>query len=183
MRNKIILGLVAVLVVIQFFQIDKVQPEADPSIDFITMEQQPAEVANLLRSACYDCHSYDVEYPWYTNVQPVAWWIDYHIEDGQGHLNFAEWGNYTYRRADHKAEEVIEYVENKEMPLPSYRIMHPEARLSDDQRQVLMDYFVALRADMKVEQEAKEAAEAAEAASSSEDSSEGETSQGAEGTE
>lgn len=162
MIKKIALGLGAVLVIIQFFQIDKTQPEADMNADFITLEQPPAEVANLLRSACYDCHSYDVEYPWYTNVQPVAWWIDYHIEDGQGHLNFAEWGNYTYRRADHKAEEVIEYVENGEMPLPSYRLMHPEARLSDDQRQVLMDYFVALRADMKTEQEAKEAMEAAE---------------------
>lgn len=180
MRNKIILGLVAVLVVIQFFQIDKVQPEADPKVDFISLEQPPQEVENLLRSACYDCHSYESEYPWYTNIQPVAWWIDYHIDHSQEYLNFSEWGNYTYRRADHKAEEVIEYVENKEMPLPSYRIMHPEARLSDDQRQVLMDYFVALRADMKVEQEAKEAAEAAD---SSEDSSEGETSQGAEGTE
>ena len=152
MIKNIALGLGGVLVIIQFFQIDKIQPEVNPSLDFISLEQPPQEVENLLRSACYYCHSYESEYPWYTNIQPVAWLIDHHIDHSQEYLNFSEWGNYSLSRADHKAEEVIEYTENREMPLWSYRLMHKEAQLTDDQRQVIMDYFTDLRVQIQAKQ-------------------------------
>ena len=105
MIKNIALGLGGVLVIIQFFQIDKIQPEVNPSLDFISLEQPPQEVENLLRSACYDCHSYESEYPWYTNIQPVAWLFDHHIDHSQEYLNFSEWGNYSLSRADHKAAQ------------------------------------------------------------------------------
>jgi hypothetical protein len=152
MIKNIALGLGAVLIIIQFFQIDKNQPPVDPNLDFISLEKPQMEVENLLRSACYDCHSYESEYPWYTNIQPVAWMIDHHIDHSQEYLNFSEWGNYSLSRADHKAEEVIEYTENGEMPLWSYRLMHKEAQLTDDQRQVIMDYFTDLRVQIQAKQ-------------------------------
>lgn len=145
MIKKILLAIASVLVILQFFQIDKVNPKSDPSLDFMTMYPPSEEVANILKTACYDCHSNKTEYPWYTYTQPLGWWIADHIDHGRDELNFSEFGNYNPRRADHKLEEGVEYVENEEMPLPSYTYAHGDAKLSDDQKTLLMDWFNELR--------------------------------------
>lgn len=149
MVKKILLGLAVVFVILQFFRIDKENPAADPSLDFMTLTNPPAEVATILKTACYDCHSHKTEYPWYTNVAPLSWWIADHINHGRGELNFSEWANYSYKRADHKLEEGVEMVEDHEMPLPSYTWAHGDARLSDEQRELLIDWFSDLRSEMK----------------------------------
>lgn len=153
MVKKILLGLGVVFIVLQFFRIDKENPVADPSLDFMELTSPPVEVATILKTACYDCHSYKTEYPWYTNVAPVSWWIADHINHGRGELNFSEWANYSYKRADHKLEEGVEMVEDLEMPLPSYTWAHGDARLSDAQRELLIDWFSDLRTEMKEAQE------------------------------
>ncbi|MEM7369659.1 MAG: heme-binding domain-containing protein [Bacteroidota bacterium] len=136
----ILIGLVAVLVIIQFFGIDKSQPTIDPSKDLIAVESPPAEVATILKSACYDCHSNETSFPWYTNIAPVSWWIKGHIDHGSEHLNFSVWGDYKVKRKNHKMEEIAEEVEEKKMPLKSYTWMHPEAKLSADDRKLLEDW-------------------------------------------
>lgn len=145
MLKKILLGLAAVLLILQFFQIDKTNPEYDASQDFMTMYPPSAEVASILKTACYDCHSYETEYPWYTYTQPLAWWIDDHINHGRDELNFSEFGSYNPRRADHKLDEGIELVEEAEMPLPSYTWAHGDARLTDSQRAAITNWFRELR--------------------------------------
>ena len=138
-------GLVAVLLFIQLFQIDKTNPEPDPAADFLNLEQAPAEVALIMKNACYDCHSFETRYPWYTSVQPVAWWVKGHITEGREQLNFSKWGAYSAKRKDHKLEEMVEMVEEGEMPLKSYTWAHPDARLTSEQRSALIAWFKQTR--------------------------------------
>lgn len=148
MVKKILLALLILFVLIQFFGIDTELPASDPSADFITVAQPHSEVTALLQDACYDCHSFKSEYPWYSQVAPLSWWIQDHILEGREHLNFSEWTSYSASRADHKLEEIIEMVEEEEMPLPSFTWAHPEARLSNEQRKQLIDWFTNYRAVM-----------------------------------
>ncbi|MCB9292010.1 MAG: heme-binding domain-containing protein [Lewinellaceae bacterium] len=138
------LAVLAALVVIQFFGIDKTNPPVNASEEFMALAAPPADVAQLLRNACYDCHSHETKYPWYTNVAPVSWWIANHIEHGREHLNFSVWGAYDAEKQAHKAEEAGEEVEKGKMPMTSYQPMHPEARLTDAQRERLTAWFMAL---------------------------------------
>ncbi|MCO6491011.1 MAG: heme-binding domain-containing protein [Phaeodactylibacter sp.] len=137
----VLLGLLAILVVIQFFRIDKTNPPVNAGEDFMAMAAPPAEVAELLKKACYDCHSHETKYPWYTNVAPVSWWIGHHIEEARGHLNFSTWKAYDAEKKAHKAEECAEELEKGLMPLKSYTRMHAEARLSDEQKERLIAWF------------------------------------------
>lgn len=139
-KRNIILAVVAILVVMQFFRIDKTNPTADPAKDFITAENPPAEMASLLKDACYDCHSYHTKYPWYTNIAPVSWWIKGHIDHGVEHLNFSTWTDYDADKRSHKLEEIAEEVEEKHMPLKSYTWLHPEAKMTDEQRTAMEEW-------------------------------------------
>lgn len=131
----------ALLVVSQFIQIDKTNPEYDASKDFITMVNAPDDIAHILKTACYDCHSYETKYPWYTYISPLNWWIKDHIVEGREHLNYSTWGDLPARRAAHKLEECYEEIENRKMPLKSYTWAHSEARLTPEQRTLLVDWF------------------------------------------
>lgn len=136
-------GLLVALVVIQFFGIDTQNPPEDASMAFTQLVQPPTEVSSLLENACYDCHSNSTTYPWYTRLQPVGWWIAGHIDHGRDELNFSEWGTYDLPKRIHKMEEVAEEVEERHMPMSSYTWMHAEAKLSDEQRAVLVTWFEA----------------------------------------
>lgn len=141
-RTKtILLALLALLILIQFFQIDKTAPESDPAMDFISIENPPPDVAELLKTVCYDCHSYKTIHPWYTNVQPIAWWINGHIKGARQHLNYSLWGEYEAKKRAHKMEEMVDEVKAGDMPLKSYTWIHEEARLTEVQRQKLVAWF------------------------------------------
>lgn len=143
--KKITLIVLVAIVLMQFVQIDKTNPVAAPQNDFIAATAPTTEVENVLKSACYDCHSNNSVYPWYTYVSPVSWWIKQHINEAREELNFSEWTSYSAKKADHKLEECIEMVKEEEMPLPSYTWMHPEAKISQEQRVLLTDFFASLR--------------------------------------
>jgi predicted esterase len=124
-------GLVALVVVIQVIPVDRSNPPAQAEID------APPEVMEILRTACYDCHSYETDWPWYGYVAPVSWWLAHHLEEAQEELNFSDWGLLEPEKQAELREEIWEEVEEGEMPLPAYRRVHPEARLDDRQLQVL----------------------------------------------
>ncbi len=144
MLKKILLGLLAVMVIIQFFRPEK-NDSNDQQNHVSTKYEVPAEVATILKGACDDCHTNKTEYPWYANVQPAAWWLAGHVEDGKRHLNFSDFTTRRIAVQNHKFEEVVEMVEEKEMPLPSYTWLglHPEAKLTDQQRQTLVNWAKA----------------------------------------
>lgn len=144
-KKKLILQLLIVIGVLQFFQIDKENPPVDQPKDFIRMTNPPIEVANILKTSCYDCHSHETKYPWYTNVSPMSWWIKHHINDGRKHLNFSTWTDYDAKKQDHKLDECIEEVEEGEMPLNSYLWVHSESKLTPAKKEALMAFFESKR--------------------------------------
>ena len=143
--KKTLLILFILLLFIQSFRIDKSTKAVDYSKDFISLTNPSSEVTQLLKIACYDCHSNQPTYPWYTNIAPISWWIKYHINEGSRHLNFSEWGTYTLEKSQHKLKECVEMLENNEMPMASYTWMHKEANLTNAQRLILIEWFKVLK--------------------------------------
>jgi hypothetical protein len=144
MKKKLkIFGLVALaaLIIIQFIRIDETNPVSDPSQDiFVKFEADDALIVKM-KEACYDCHSNNTHYPWYTKIQPVGWWLKGHVEGARQHLNFSEFVGYSDKKAKHKFEEAIEYTEKGWMPISSFKALHPEARLSDLERAAMVAWF------------------------------------------
>lgn len=143
--KKILIALLVVLVVLQFFQIDKTNPAVDESKDFLKTQNTPEEIASIIKTSCYDCHSNESNYPWYSNVQPAGWFLKDHIDEGRRELNFSTFTDYELKRQDHKLEECIEYIEKDEMPLGSYTLLHREAALTEAQKNTLIEYFKSVR--------------------------------------
>jgi len=139
--KKVLIGLLVILVGIQFIRIDKTNPVADPSQDLISILNPPADLAEIMQISCYDCHSNHTVYPWYTNIAPFSFWIKDHINEARKHLNFSEWGTYKDKRAHHKLEECYEEVLEGHMPLPSYTWLHGEAKITDSERKSLATWF------------------------------------------
>ena len=143
--KKIILALIAILVIIQFFGIDKTNPAVDKKTDFLVMKNTPENVATLIKSACYDCHSNETTYPWYTNVQPIAWFVKKHIDEGRAELNFSTFGTYDIIKQAKKLKKAAHEVQDGEMPLTSYTIIHQNAKLSAEQNKTLEAYFTTMK--------------------------------------
>jgi hypothetical protein len=81
--------LLVVFIILQFFRIDKTNPPVDKNMDFLTIKKTPENVSTLIKSACYDCHSNETIYPWYSNIQPFGWFLKDHIDEGRRELNFS----------------------------------------------------------------------------------------------
>lgn len=145
MFKKIVLVVVILLVVIQFFQPEKNISKEVTEQDFIVMTNPPKEVADILKTSCYDCHSNDTQYPWYGNVAPVSYFLANHVNEGKEHLNFSEWGAYNNHQKEHALEEIIEEVEERHMPLTSYINMHEDAAMTDTEIKVLSSYLTTAR--------------------------------------
>lgn len=141
MLKKITIGLVVLLVLIQFIPYKKNESGVS-EFDVSKSYNVPDNVSIILKGACNDCHTNTTIYPWYSNIEPVGLFLNRHITEGKEHLNFSEFTNRPLAWQNHKFEETIEMVEEKEMPLESYTYfgLHPEANLSDQDRQVLIDW-------------------------------------------
>lgn len=151
--KKVIIVLIVVFVFIQFFRIDKTNPPVNENLDFIHIKNTSASTAQILKNSCYDCHSNESEYPWYTNISPFSWLVKNHIDEGRKHLNFSEFATYDIKRQLHKLEEAVEEVERGKMPMESYLIVHQDARLSAAQQKELTDYFKQVRTNIKLKNE------------------------------
>ncbi len=141
MVKKILLGLLAVLVIIQFIR-PKKNTSGDQTYALSNNYPIPVAVSDILKVACNDCHSNTTVYPWYSNFQPVAWMLNDHVVDGKRHFNFDEFTNRRLAYQNHKFEELIEEVKEHKMPLEEYTYLglHPEANLTDAQRDLLINW-------------------------------------------
>ena len=141
MLKKVALVVFVVVVIIQFIQPAKNLSD-DNTYHISKKYPIPEEVNTILEVACNDCHSNKTRYPWYAKMQPSAWFLHNHVNEGKEHLNFSEFTNLSIARQNHKLEETIEMVEEKEMPLKSYTYfgLHKEANLSDKQRELLISW-------------------------------------------
>lgn len=143
--KKILLWIVGVFIVMQLVPVDRTNKPVDKKQNFVDVLQSPKQVQEILKNACYDCHSDEVKYPKYAYIAPISWSIKHHINEGRERVNFSEWTSYNAEQKDHILDDIIESVQNKEMPLKGYMPMHPEANLTDAQRKIFTDYFTELQ--------------------------------------
>jgi hypothetical protein len=127
-------GIFAVLflIVAQFVKINRTNPPVESDV------QAPANVKSALRTACYDCHSNETTWPWYSHVAPVSWLLAYDVSEGREELNFSTWQRYDAATQLKKLKETIETINEGEMPPWYYSIIHPDARLSEDARRAIV---------------------------------------------
>ncbi len=149
--KKILTILFVLFIIIQFFRIDKTNPPVNKGMDFLTIKNTPENIATKIRTSCYDCHSNETKYPWYSNIQPIAWFLKDHIDEGRKKLNFSTFATYEPKRQAHKLAEAVEMVETGEMPLESYLLAHPEAKLTAEEQKTMVNYFKKIEADTRME--------------------------------
>ena len=140
MLKKILIVLLIALVVIQFFHPAKNQSAGAQANAISKAYPVPQEVTNILKISCNDCHSNNTVYPWYNNIQPVAWWLNSHVNEGKGKLNFDEFLSYQPDKARKKLNGVIKEIKGGGMPLGSYLWIHKNAILSDPQKQLVTQW-------------------------------------------
>ena len=133
--------MVAIVLVIQVIPVERNVSTVPPGQSFEKTEKVPANVAAILKVSCYDCHSNNTRYPWYSELQPGAWFMARHIKKGKEELNLDEFNDYSKRRKKAKIKSIISQIEKEEMPLKSYLLLHPDAGLTPNKKKVLLQFF------------------------------------------
>ncbi len=144
----IVLILFIVAIVIQFIQPAPNKNGQVLQTDITKMVEVPKNVQATLKTACYDCHSNNTEYPWYSKIQPGGWWMASHIKKGKEELNFSEFGSYSKRRQQSKLKSIINSIEDGTMPIPSYTLIHKNAILSDGDKTNLKKWASLVRVSL-----------------------------------
>ncbi|WP_194768065.1 heme-binding domain-containing protein [Tamlana sp. I1] len=153
--KKVIIALLVLFVIAQFFGPEKNEGDLKSIDAFLAETNPPEDVKRILEETCYDCHSDVTRYPWYNTITPVNYWLASHVKDGKKHFNFSDWVDNSTKRKDHKFEELIEMVEEKEMPLPSYTWTHSEAKLTDAQIASVINWAKVVRVKYGLEPKAE----------------------------
>ena len=157
--RKIIKGVLAVLfaglIVIQFIHPPKNISNTVTADDFNTIYPIPDSVQKILQKACYDCHSNNTRYPWYNNIQPVAWWLNDHINEGKKELNFSEYGKRTLAKRAKKLKKIAKEVKDGDMPLDSYTWIHKDALLTESEKNTLINWATNLSEQIATQVPAK----------------------------
>ncbi len=150
LMKKVGLAVLILLIGIQLIQPARNSSGQVPVTDISKTVFIPTNVKSLLQTACNDCHSNNTNYPWYANIQPIGWLLANHIKDGKAELNFNEFGSYSERRQQSKLKSIASQVKDDEMPLASYAFLHKNARLTKEQKALIIDW--ALQAKDSLEQ-------------------------------
>lgn len=137
--------LLVVFVGIQFIPVDLNQSNSIPRTDFMMVNDVPKGIKDKLQVSCYDCHSNNTKYPWYNKIQPIAWFLEDHIEEGKAELNFNEWDSLSNRRKVSKLRSIIKQVESGEMPLDSYTLIHKDAKFSEAEKEEIISWITQLK--------------------------------------
>lgn len=140
---------VILIILLQFFGPKAENPPDDQKVTLFSIAAPPPDVQKVLKESCYDCHSNTTVYPWYASVAPVSFVVMNHILDGRKHLNFSEWGSYPVKKQIHKLEETIEMVNNGEMPLSSYVLLHGGAELDQPEKDLLLNWSKQVMAELQ----------------------------------
>jgi hypothetical protein len=147
--KKILLGLLVALIITQFIQPSRNKSDQVLSTDLKKTLNVPQDVQSILQIACYDCHSNNTKYPWYSRIQPLGWMLANHIRNGKAELNFSDFGSYPKRRQVSKMNGIANSLKEGSMPLSSYTIIHKEARLTTDQKALLIDWAIKTKDSLR----------------------------------
>lgn len=135
---KTVIILAVILVAIQFIPVDRTNPPVTQEIDV------PENVLSIFKKSCYDCHSNETEYPWYAYVAPVSFLVAKDVNNGRRNINFSEWDKYSDKERTKIFEEIIEEIEDGEMPPGKYLLFHPDAEVSTSQLNILKKFVKGL---------------------------------------
>ncbi len=139
--TKIGVGIIALLVGIQFIPSKLNQSDEVVVTDITNVHKTPAKIVSKLQTSCYDCHSNNTIYPWYSKIQPIRLLMDKHVSDAKKDLNFSEFGTYSKRKQKNKLRSILSEIEKNKMPLSSYTIMHKNAKLSALEKKDLTEWL------------------------------------------
>ena len=127
---------VALFAALQFVAPERTNPPVRSDLD------APPDVNDLLRRACFDCHSNETRWAWYSRVAPFSWTIVHDVNEGRRRLNFSEWADYASdpETQKHKLHQIVESVARGDMAPWYYGVLHPEARLTHDQQALIIHW-------------------------------------------
>ena len=143
--KNIMLVLLVVFVGIQFIPTERNQSDIVPVTDFMLVNKVPNNIKSKLQVSCYDCHSSNTKYPWYNKVQPIAWLLKDHINEGKAELNFSEWDSLSNRRKASKLRSIIKQIESDKMPLEAYSLIHKDAEFSEEEKTTIIQWITQLK--------------------------------------
>ena len=132
-----LLGLLLLFAGIQLVPVDRTNPPV------LSRIEPPAEVRTILERSCYDCHSNETRWPWYSRVAPASWFMANHVRHGRGDLNFSEWPALDFELQEHAMHDIVEQVGEGNMPLRSYLLLHRDAKLGPEDRETLVRWAKA----------------------------------------
>lgn len=125
---------IAVAALIQLVPVRRDNPPVRSEVE------APRPVKAILERSCYDCHSNRTRWPWYSHVAPVSWLVAHDVHEGRDEVNFSDWPAFDFEKQDDLLEHIGKQVDRRKMPLPIYLSMHPRARLSDEERRIVVDW-------------------------------------------
>ncbi len=151
-------GLVVIALAIQLVPNELPPVQTDNPGDLMGSGLVDAEMAGMLKTSCYDCHSNETNYPWYSYIAPVSWLVAKDTREGREELNFSTWQAYEMLEKLEKLDDIAIEVKEGEMPLGIYTAIHSESKLTDEQRQLIVEWAEATM-DVVVEEEEEESLE------------------------
>jgi len=134
MIRIILIVIIVILIGIQFVPVSKINPTVTGEI------RAPENVMQVLKNSCYDCHSNEVRWPWYSNIAPASWLVVHDVNEAREHMNFSEWQSYSAEDKEDNIEDIWEEIDDGEMPLWYYLILHNDARLSDNDKKTIKSW-------------------------------------------
>jgi len=142
--KKVLLIILAVFILIQFIRPEKNDSKSEMNAMSTVMEI-PVEVNKIIQTSCADCHSNSTKYPWYSEIAPASWYLAQHVKEGKENLNFSEWSAYNKDQQEHILKDIKEVLNEREMPLKSYLLIHKDAKLTENQYQILYDWANSIK--------------------------------------
>ncbi|WP_312334828.1 heme-binding domain-containing protein [Sphingobacterium sp.] len=147
---KVAIGILIVIFIgIQFIQPLRNQSTEVTSVHIERLYPVPQNVKGILTQSCYDCHSNNTRYPWYSRIQPGAWYMAKHVKKGKEELNFSDFGTYSIRKQRSKFRSMSNQVNDGTMPLSSYTLIHRNAILTEEEKKILIQWFDTMTDSLK----------------------------------
>jgi hypothetical protein len=146
MKTKLKYTFIALLAgfgLLQLTNPDRTNPPVTPGHDLFALNPPPPQVAALMHAACFDCHSQETRWPWYSRIAPVSWLVASDVKHGRAKLNFSDWPVTDPARAARKFGSISDVVDAAEMPPKKYTLIHADADLSADQRKAIVAWAEA----------------------------------------
>jgi len=139
--NYILWALFVIVIAIQFVPLNKQNPVINKSADFLLVSNAPDEVRTIIQESCYNCHSNETEWPWYSKIAPVSFMITHHVAEARENLNFSEWTSYDSKDLPHILQRIKKEIKKDEMPLSTYLLIHPEAKMNAENKTIVFNWI------------------------------------------